>query len=195
MPALIVTLTVWQITNGIAYQIGKGRSIGGLPKSMAFFGHGEIFGIPVPVIIFAVVAALAYFVLKYTKFGRSVYAVGGNPVSSYLSGISVNKIIFAVFVICGFLVGLSSIIILSRGMSASMLSAIGFELDTIAACVVGGISLFGGRGTLFGILIGVLIIGFINNGMNLLGVPPPLQEIVKGVIIIGAVAIDSVRKR
>jgi ribose transport system permease protein len=107
----------------------------------------------------------------------------------------VNKIIFAVFVICGFLVGLSSIIILSRGMSASMLSAIGFELDTIAACVVGGISLFGGRGTLFGILIGVLIIGFINNGMNLLGVPPPLQEIVKGVIIIGAVAIDSVRKR
>ena len=195
MPALIVTLCMWQITNGIAYQIGLGRSIAGLPDSMAFFGQGQIAGIPVPIVMFVVVASAGYFVLNYTSFGRSVYAVGGNPVSAHLSGIKVRNVIFMVFVICGFLTGLSSIIILSRGMAASMLVAVGFELDTIAACVVGGISLFGGRGTLVGILIGVLIIGFLNNGMNIMGVPPPVQEVVKGSIIIGAVASDTLRRR
>jgi ribose/xylose/arabinose/galactoside ABC-type transport system permease subunit len=194
MPALIVTLCMWQITNGIAYQIGRGWSVAGLPKSLAFFGQGQIAGIPVAVILFVAVAVSAYFVLNYTTFGRSVYAVGGNPTSAYLSGIRVGHIVFVVFVICGFLTALSSIIILSRYMSASMLVALGFELDTIAACIIGGVSLFGGRGTLIGIVMGVLIIGFLNNGMNIMGVPPPMQEVVKGSIIIGAVAVDTLRK-
>jgi ribose/xylose/arabinose/galactoside ABC-type transport system permease subunit len=141
------------------------------------------------------VAGIGYFVLNYTTFGRNIYAVGGNPVSAYLSGIKVRNIIFMVFAISGFLTGLSSIIILSRGMAASMLVAVGFELDTIAACVIGGVSLFGGRGTLIGIVIGVLIIGFLTNGMNIIGVNPPMQEIVKGVVIIGGVAADTVRQR
>jgi len=195
MPPLIVTLAMWQITLGIAYQLGSGRSVAGLPKSIGFFGHGEIAGVPVPVILFLVVAGIGYFVLNYTTFGRNIYAVGGNPVSAYLSGIKVRNIIFMVFAISGFLTGLSSIIILSRGMAASMLVAVGFELDTIAACVIGGVSLFGGRGTLIGIVIGVLIIGFLTNGMNIIGVNPPMQEIVKGVVIIGGVAADTVRQR
>ena len=151
--------------------------------------------IPLTVWVMLVLYIIYDVMLRHTRLGAHIYAVGGNRVSAHLSGIKVSHVIFMVFAICGFLTGLSSIIILSRGMAASMLVAVGFELDTIAACVVGGVSLFGGRGTLVGIVIGVLIIGFLNNGMNIMGVPPPVQEVVKGSIIIGAVAFDTLRKR
>jgi ribose/xylose/arabinose/galactoside ABC-type transport system permease subunit len=195
MPSLIVTLCTWQIALGIAYQVGQGRSVASLPPSLAIFGQGEIAGVPVPVIMFPSIAIIVYVLLKYTPFGRSIYAVGGNPASSYLAGIKVRGIIFTVFLISGFLSALAGLIILSRTMSGSMLVAQGLELDSIAACVVGGVSLFGGRGNLVGIIIGVLIVGVLNNGMNLIGWPPTLQDIAKGGVILIAVGIDSWRRR
>jgi ribose/xylose/arabinose/galactoside ABC-type transport system permease subunit len=195
MPALIVTLAMWQIMRGTAYQIGEGWTILELPSGFAFFGHGDIAGVPVPVIIFLSVAVVAHFVLNYTTFGRSVYAVGGNPLSAWLSGIRVNNIICAVYIISGFLAAVAGILALSRGMAASMVTAQGLELDAIASVCIGGVSLAGGRGTLIGSVIGVLIIGVINNGMNVYGLDPAFQDLIKGAIIFAAVAFDYLRKR
>ena len=195
MPALIVTLAMWQISTGAAFSVSQGVSVGFQPESLAFFGKGTIAGVPVPVYIFVAVAVIVYFVLNYTTFGRSVYAVGGNPVSAWLSGINVKNILFAVYAISGFLAGLAAVIMSARAMGSSMSSLYGLELDSIAAVVVGGVSLFGGRGTLIGVVIGAIIIGIINNGMSLIGAGPAVIGIVKGSIIIGAVAVDYIRRR
>ena len=195
MPPLIVTLAMWQITSGVAFRICEGRSVEHLSGSFAFFGQSIIAGVPVPVIIFISVAVVAYFVLNHTTFGKAVYAVGGNPVSAWLSGIKVRNIIMSVYVISGFLAGLAGVIFASRTMSASMNSLLGLELDCIGATVVGGISLMGGRGSLIGVIIGVIIIGVINNAMSVLGVSPAWMGIAKGAIIFSAVAIDTIRRR
>ena len=140
------------------------------------------------------VAVIAYFVLNHTTYGRSIYATGGNPVSAWLSGIKVRNILFSVYVISGFLASLAGVIMTSRVMSASLDSLKGLEMDSIAAVVIGGISLMGGKGTLVGVVLGVLILGVINNGMSVLGADPAFQGIVKGIIIIAAVTIDYVRR-
>jgi putative xylitol transport system permease protein len=194
MPPLIVTLAMWGIATGVAFLICGGRSIPQLPDNMAFFGQGDIAGVPVPVIIFVVVAAIGYVVLKYTAFGRSVYATGGNPVSAWLSGINVKNILFATYVISGFLAGLAAVIMTGRVMSASMQTLAGLELDSITAVCVGGVSLAGGKGSLIGVIIGVLLIGIINNGMSILGADPAVMGIVKGGILFGAVAADYIRR-
>jgi len=195
MPALIVTLAMWQILKGCAYQVTRGTPIWELPPGLASIGQGSIAGVPVLVSIFVAAAVATYFVLNYTTFGRSVYAVGGNPVSAWLSGINVKNMLLSVYMISGFLAGLAGYLTTARLMSAHITGIRGLELDTIAAVVVGGVSLFGGRGTVIGVVIGVMIIGVINNGMNVLGVPPSFQDIVKGVVIFTAVAIDFIRRR
>jgi ribose/xylose/arabinose/galactoside ABC-type transport system permease subunit len=195
MPSLIVTLGMWQITNGIGFRVTEGRSISQLPESLTFYGSGTIGGIPVPVIIFIVVAVIAYFILNHTVFGRSVYATGGNPVSAWLSSINVKGIQLAVFIISGFCAGLTGVILTARVMSASMRSLEGLEIDSIAAVTVGGLSLSGGKGSIIGAVLGVIIIGTVNNGMSVLGADPAVQGIVKGVIIITAVATDYLRRR
>lgn len=195
MPAVIVTLAMWQVTTGGAYMICRGKVTRFLPEVFAFFGQGYIAGVPVPVIIFLAVSGVAYFVLYHTTFGRSVYAVGGNPVSAWLSGINVKNIQFMVYVISGFLAALVGLIIMSRVMSAGMTTVVGVELDSIAAVVIGGVSLAGGKGTMIGAVIGVLILGILNNGMNVFALDPAYQDVVKGSIIIAAVAIDYLRRR
>jgi ribose/xylose/arabinose/galactoside ABC-type transport system permease subunit len=195
MPPLIVTLAVWSIMGGGALVITRGYTIVGLPRAFDVIGQGHIAGIPVPVIIFIAVAVVGYFVLYYTTFGRSVYAVGGNAISSWLSGVNVRNVQFIVYVISGFLASVAGLITLSRTMCASMGSTSGLELDSIAAVVIGGISLSGGRGNLIGVVIGSLIIGVINNGMSILLLPAPMQEIIKGVVIYLAVGIDYMRRR
>jgi putative xylitol transport system permease protein len=195
MPPLIVTLAMWGIATGVAFLICGGRSIPQLPDSMAFFGQGNIAGVPVPIIIFAVVAAIGYVILHHTAFGRSVYATGGNSVSAWLSGINVKNIQFATYVISGFLAGLAAVIMTGRVMSASMQTLAGLELDSIAAVCVGGVSLAGGKGSLIGVIIGVLLIGVINNGMSILGADPAVMGIVKGGILFGAVAADYIRRQ
>ena len=195
MPALIVTLAMWKITLGGAYLTSLGARIADLPDGLAFFGMGNVAGVPVPVIIFAVVAAVGYYVLYHTTFGRSVYAVGGNPTSAYLSGINVRNILFRVYLISGFLAALTSVVIMSRAMSGSVGVRTGLELDTIASVIIGGISIFGGRGNLIGVILGILIFGAINNGMNLTAINPHLQQLVRGGILFIAVAADILRKR
>ncbi|MFC2024458.1 ABC transporter permease [Chloroflexota bacterium] len=195
MPSLIVTLAVWQMTKGASYQLAGGYSIMYLPRSLSFFGQGAILGVPVPVIIFLAVVIPAYIVLNQTTFGRSVYAAGGNPVAAWLSGIKVRDLQLIVFVISGFLAAIASIIVLSRTMCGSMISAAGLELDTVAACAIGGLSLYGGQGSLIGVVIGVTIIGVLNNALVILGVSPALQDFVKGAVIFSAVAVDVIRRR
>jgi len=195
MPALIVTLAMWQIMTGTTFLVCGGYTIGNLPPAMSFLGAGRVVGIPVPVIIFVVVTVVAYFILNHTSFGRSVYAVGGNPVSAWLSGINVKNIVFSVYVISGFLAALAGMIILGRVMCASTATASGLELDSIAAVSIGGVSLMGGRGTIVGAILGTIIIGVINNGLTMIAVKPWYQLIVKGAIIFAAVAVDVVRRR
>jgi len=195
IPALIVTLGLWQILTGMAFRVSSGRAIGWLPDSIIWWGAGTVAGVPVPVIIFIIAAIIVYFVLTYTTFGRSVYAVGGNPTSAWLSGIKVNTILFAVYCIAGFFSGLSAFIMLGRIQSASMRSLQGLELDSIAAATIGGISLMGGRGNILGVIIGALIIGVVNNGMSVMNADPSVYGIIKGSIIIMAVTIDFVRRR
>jgi len=195
VPPLIVTLGMWEICKGIGFQISQGVSIAQLPKGMEFFGFGRVAGVPVPVIIFIAVAVTAYFVLNHTNFGKSIYASGGNPTTAWLSGVSVRNIRLAVYVISGFLAGLAGIVWTGRTMAATMRSLTNLELDTIASVTIGGVSLAGGKGNVLGVVIGVLILGVINNGMSLMGADPFLQNFVKGAIIIGAVAVDYLRRR
>lgn len=195
MPALIVTLAMWQITKGGGFLICRGHTFRELPESINFFGAGSVAGVPVPTIIFISVAVLVYIVLHHTAYGRSVYAVGGNPVSAWLSGINVRKILFSVYCIAGFLGALCGFVLMSRVMCGGMNVVVGLELDSITAVVIGGISLMGGRGTLIGAVIGVIILGVINNGMNVLAVDPAYQDVAKGIIIIIAVAVDYIRRR
>jgi ribose/xylose/arabinose/galactoside ABC-type transport system permease subunit len=195
VPALIVTLGMWQICNGAAFQISQGKYLIQLPDSLNFLGSGSIGGVPVLVTIFVVVVVIAYFVLQHTTFGKSVYAVGSNPVVAYMSGINVRMMLFSVYVISGILAGLAGVMMTARAMSSSMQAFGGLELNTIAAVCVGGFSLAGGKGNIIGMVLGVLIIGVINNGMSVLGATITAQGVVTGAIIITAVAIDYLRRR
>lgn len=196
MSPLIVTLAMWQIGIGGAFQVTKqGETVHYLPESLAFFGKGSIGGAPVPVIIFVAIIVVGYLVLHHTSFGRSIYAVGGSEVTAMLSGINVRNIRFLVYTICGFCAGIAGLIQLSRIMAADIMVLYGLEIDTIAAVVVGGVSLFGGRGSIIGVLLGVLILEVVGNGMNLLGLTIYMQWMVRGGLILIAVIIDALRRR
>jgi len=189
MPALIVTLAIWRITYGISlYLTGIQAMIPVSAPILAVLGHFT------PA-VFVTVIVLAYLVLNYTTFGRSIYAVGGNPTSAWLSGIRVQTVVLSVYLVSGFLAGLSSVLILGRNMASSIQGAGALELDTIAAVCIGGVSLAGGRGSVIGVVLGVIILGIINNALNLVGVSVYMQEVIKGLIIIGAVAADTLQKR
>jgi putative xylitol transport system permease protein len=195
IPALISTLGLWQITTGVGLFVGKGHDIGWQPEGLAWWGSGTIGGVPVPTVIFIIVAVISYFVLTYTTYGRGVYATGSNPVTAWLSGVNVKMVLFSVYAIAGFLAGLASFGMVGRMMFASSRSLEGLEIDTIAAATVGGISLMGGRGTLMGVVLGTLIIGVVNNAITVLNADPSTAGIVKGAIIILAVVIDYARRR
>lgn len=188
----IATLATMTIYRGITLVYTEGRPISGLGDGAAFqmFGKGYFFGIPVPVVTMALAFVVLYFILHKTTFGRRVYAVGGNEEASKLSGINPDRIKIAVYAITGFLAAVSALILTSRLNSAQPTAGESFELDAIAAVVLGGTSLTGGRGWIFGTLVGALIIGVLNNGMNLIGVSSFFQQIVKGVVILLAVLID-----
>ncbi len=195
MPALIVTLGMLNITKGAAFQISHGLFYMQLPESLSSIGSGSIGGAPVLVIIFVAVAVICYFILQHTTFGRSVYAVGSNPVGAWLCGIDVKRTLLLVYIISGILAGLAGVMLTARAMSSSMQAFGGLELNTIAAACVGGVSLAGGRGNIVGVVLGVLIIGVINNGLSVLGATVTAQGITIGAIIIAAVGIDYWRRR
>jgi len=156
----------------------------------AWFGTGYIFGIPVPVVLMIVVFVISYYVLKHTRFGRYVYAIGGNEEASRLSGVRVSRVKIAVYAISGLTAAISGIILTSRLSSAQPTAGAGYELDAIAAVVLGGTSLAGGVGTVFGTFTGALIIGILNNALNLMNVSSYYQMIAKGSVILIAVLMD-----
>ncbi|WP_317646062.1 ribose ABC transporter permease [Sporosarcina sp. GW1-11] len=188
----IATLATMTIFRGLTLVYTEGRPISGLGDSMTFkmLGKGYIFGIPVPVITMAIAFAVLYFILKKTTFGRRVYAVGGNEEASRLSGINVDRIKIYVYSLAGGLTAIAALILTSRLNSAQPTAGNMFELDAIAAVVLGGTSLTGGRGWIVGTLIGALIIGVLNNGLNLIGVSSFFQQVVKGTVILIAVLLD-----
>jgi ribose/xylose/arabinose/galactoside ABC-type transport system permease subunit len=195
IPALIATLGFWQISTGAAFEIVKGNTIGGIPDAMSWWGQGMVGPVPVPVIVFVLVAVVVYFILNYTGYGRAVYATGGNPVSAWLSGINVNRVLFSVYPIAGFLAGIAAIMQLGRIESAAMTSLSGLEIDSITAAAIGGVSLMGGRGNIIGVVLGTLIVGVISNGLSVMKAGPATLRIAKGAILIIAVAIDCLRRR
>ncbi|AXF04746.1 ABC transporter permease [Paraburkholderia hospita] len=195
IPPFVATLGMLSAARGLTYIYNDGMPVTDLPDGYLTIGTGAIAGIPVPIIVFALVVVLFWFVLRYTTYGRYVYAVGGNVKSAKTSGISTGKIIFSVYVIGGLLAGLAGIILAARTTSALPQAGMSYELDAIAAVVIGGTSLSGGTGSLGGTVVGALLIGVINNGLNLLGVSSYYQQVVKGVIIVGAVLLDASRKK
>jgi ribose/xylose/arabinose/galactoside ABC-type transport system permease subunit len=195
IPALVMTLGMWEIMKGAAFQVSGGMSISQLPESLTYIGKGYIAGVPILVIIFIAVAITGYFVLNHTTFGKSVYSVGGNPVTAWLSGVNVRNLQTVIYSISGLLGGLAAVMITARIMSTSNQTLAGLEIDSIASVCVGGVSLAGGRGNLIGVVIGVLIIGVANNAMSIMGATPDTEGIVKGTIIIVAVVIDYIRRR
>lgn len=188
----IATLATMTIFRGATLVFTDGKPVTGLSDSVAFqmMGKGYFFFIPVPIIIMLVVFAVLYFVLHNTVFGRRVYAVGGNEEAATLSGVKSDRIKILVYSLTGMLAVLAGIILTSRLNSAQPTAGTMYELDAIAAVVIGGTSLMGGRGRITGTLIGALIIGVISNGLNLLNVSSFYQQIVKGAVILFAVMLD-----
>ncbi|MDJ0330223.1 ribose ABC transporter permease [Planococcus sp. S3-L1] len=188
----IATLATMTIYRGLTLVYTDGRPISGLGDSLTFqmLGKGYFLGIPIPVVTMIVSFGILYFILKKTTFGRRVYAVGGNEEASILSGINADRIKIYVYSLLGLLAALASLILTSRLNSAQPTAGEMFELDAIAAVVLGGTSLIGGRGWIVGTLIGALIIGVLNNGLNLIGVTSFFQQVVKGAVILLAVLLD-----
>lgn len=191
VPPFIVTLGTMTIGRGLALILSKGRPISNLSESFNFIGGGHIFGIPFPIIILIIAFIICSIVLKKTILGRYIYAVGGNEQAARASGIQVDKVKMAVYTICGSLAALAGILLTSRITTGQPNAGVGFELDAIAAAIIGGTSTSGGTGTMTGTLIGALLIGVISNGLDLMNVTSYYQQVVMGTIIIGAVVLDS----
>jgi ribose/xylose/arabinose/galactoside ABC-type transport system permease subunit len=187
----IVTLAMMTIARGLALVYTSGRPVIELSDIYNKIGSGYIIGIPIPVIIFILIVLAGLFLLKYTKFGRHIYATGGNEIAAKISGVNTKKVIIWVYSLTGLLSGLSGIVLSARVMSASPATGQGYELDAIAAVVIGGTKLTGGVGSIAGTIIGVLIIGVMNNGLDLLNISSYWQLFMKGVIILLAVIIDK----
>ncbi len=192
----IVTLATMTIFRGATLVYTNGNPITqGMSNSylFKFLGQGYILGIPFPVILMFVVFIILYVVLHKTAFGKSVYALGGNEKAAYISGIKLNKVKILIYTISGVMASISGLIITSRLSSAQPTAGASYEMDAIAAVVLGGTSLMGGKGRLIGTLIGALIIGVLNNGLNIIGVSAFWQQVVKGVVILIAVMLDRLK--
>lgn len=192
--AFIATLATMIIFRGVTYVYTNGIPISGLGQSFSGIGNKSILGLPTPVAIMIIVFGAAFYILSQTRYGRYLYALGGNEDSARLSGINTDKIKTLVYVICGATAALSGIIVTSRIGSASPNAGVSFELDAIAAVVLGGTSLAGGEGSVVGTIIGALIIGVLNNGLNLMNVSPFYQSIIKGLVILLAVLVEKKKK-
>lgn len=190
----VVTLGMMSVARGLTLIYTKGYPISGFHTGFRFIGGGDLLAIPFPIVLFILTTVVAWIILTQTRLGRYTYAIGGNEETVKLSGINANLYKTIVFMISGITSAISALILTSRLNSAEPVAGQGYELDVIAAVVIGGTSLMGGRGSVWGTLIGALMIGVINNGMNLLGISPYFQLVVKGLIIMGAVLLDRLRQ-
>ena len=195
IPPFIVTLATMDIARGFAYVYTGGSPVRIVSKEWQFIGAGYIGKIPTPVVILVIVLIITGILMNSTKFGRHIYAVGGNVQAAIFSGISVTKVKFWVYTYSGLMAGIAGVVLASRMYSGQPTAGNGAELDAIAAVVVGGTSMSGGAGKIGGTIIGALIIGFLNNGLNLMNVNSFWQYVVKGIVILLAVFMDFLRTR
>ena len=191
----IITLGLMSIYNGLALLITRGNNVG-LSSKFEFLGRGRLLGvIPIPVIVLLVINVVIAYLLKYLKLGRRMYSIGGNAEACYLAGIRVKTTKVFIYAMNGFITGIAAMVLLSRLGSASPIMGNGFEMQSIAACVIGGISLSGGSGKVLGSFLGVLLLGVISNSFNIVGVPSFFQNIFLGLVIIVAVVISQFKFR
>jgi inositol transport system permease protein len=194
VPPFIVTLGGLTIWRGATLLANDGAPVSGLDPGYRWWGAGDVFGIPAPVLVFAAVTLVGYVVLRHTRYGRHVYAVGGNPEAARLTGLNVKGILTSVYVIVGLTAGLAGFLLSARLGSAEAVAGTGYELRVIASVVIGGASLFGGVGGIGGAIVGVLLIGVLGNGLVIMNVSAYFQQIVIGAIIVAAVAFDTFAK-
>ncbi|MCG8499476.1 MAG: ribose ABC transporter permease [Firmicutes bacterium] len=200
LPPFIATLGMMSMARGLALVYTNGRPISGFSKAFRWFGTGYVFkteyfsGIPAQIVITVALYIIAYYILKYTRLGRYTYAIGGNEEAARLSGINVKKYKMIIYGISGLMASVGAIILTARLNSAQPIAGIMYELDAIAATVIGGTSTVGGEGKITGTLIGALIMGVLRNGLNLLDVSSYLQQLIIGAVIVIAVLIDKYRK-
>jgi inositol transport system permease protein len=194
VPPFVVTLGGMSVFRGAALLFAAGGPISGFEPNFVWIGQGRIGEVPVPVVIFLTFAVLAHIALRYTRYGRQIYAVGGNPEAARLSGLNVRAVTTSVYVIMGFFAGLGAFVLAARLNSAEAVAGTGYELTVIASVVIGGTSLFGGLGTIFGTVIGTILIGVLLNGLVLMNVSAYVQQIIIGIIIVLAVAFDTFAK-
>lgn len=195
IPPFVATLAMLTIGRGLTMLYTEGIPISNLGSSFESIGSGWILGIPIPVWISLIMVLIVVFLTKKTTFGRYIYAIGGNEKAAFLSGININKIKLAVYGIAGMMAAVGGILVTSRLNSAQPNAGMSYELDSIAAVVIGGTSLSGGVGRVTGTVIGAVIIGVLNNGLVLLDVSPFWQQVVKGIVILLAVIIDKMNQK
>lgn len=197
VPPFIATLGMLTAGAGAAYAIGGGAPINGLPPEFGSIANTAVLGVQIPVIVMIVAIPLLALVMHRTSYGMRVYAVGGNRVAAEIAGVNTRNVLFSVYAISGALAGLSGVMLASRVISGPPSIGAGYELDAIAAVVIGGASLMGGRGTVWGTALGLVLISTLNNGLDLLLVPAYWQSVIIGILIVAAVAVDvwSVKRR
>ncbi|MDC8786823.1 L-arabinose ABC transporter permease AraH [Roseateles koreensis] len=193
--ALIATLATMLMVRGLAFIVSKGQAVGIADESFISFGDTRLFGLPLPVLVAAACFVVFGVLLNHTVFGRNTLAIGGNPEAARLAGVKVEKLRVWIFLLQGVVTAMAGLILASRITSGQPNSAQGFELDVISACVLGGVSLLGGRARIFGVLIGVLIMGTVENVMNLLDVDAFYQYLMRGLILLAAVLLDQLKTR
>lgn len=195
VPPFIVTLAMQMMASGLSFRLSSGRSIPELPSSFFWLGRGQTLHVPNPIWLMVVLYVMAHLVMSRMVFGRYVYAIGGNCEAARMSGVPVRRILLVVYTICGALAGLGGIVLTSQLSAGDPKFGQMYELEVIAAVVVGGTSLMGGRGKIFGTLIGAFVIAVIKNGMNLTAVDPFNQKIVLGAVLLAAVLLDMLKRR
>jgi ribose transport system permease protein len=195
IPALIATLAMLTVARGVAFIYSGGQNIAPVPDVYVDIQATRVFGFPLIIVLTALLAIVAHVVLTRTRFGRAVYATGGNPVASRLAGIRTTRVILLAYVISGLTAALGGLMISARLEAGAATSGQGMELTVISAVVIGGVSLFGGEGKIVGVILGVLLLGLVGNAINLLNVPPNYDYVVSGFVIAIAAALDVYRRR
>ncbi|CNI06734.1 sugar transport system permease [Yersinia massiliensis] len=195
VPAFVVTLGGLTVFRGLTLMISNGSPVSGFDDALGWWGRGMIGPVPVPVIVFALVAIIASVTLHFTRYGRSIYAIGSNPEAARLCGLNVKGVVTSVYVLTGLLAGLGGFLLTARLNSAEAVAGNQYELYVIAAVVIGGTSLYGGTGSIWGTVIGTLLIGVLLNGLVILNISPYIQQLLIGIIIVAAVTFDIFIKR
>lgn len=196
MPAFIATLGTQLALRGLALVISGGRPIGNLPDSFVYLGQGSLFGwLPVPIVIFIIMSVITWYFMKYTRTGRHIYAIGGNKQAAIVSGVDAKKLKVLTFILSAVTAAIAGMILSGRVATGNANNGDGYEMQAISGCVIGGVSLAGGIGSVYSVICGVLVIGVLNNGMDLLNISGYWQQIVNGVVLIVAVLMDVQREK